>query len=208
MIRFSNLWVLFICLVLLQSCNTLYNTKIIKIEVIVPGRAKIQKDYKKVAIRYNNSNIASNPFSSSYFENSEILTEKTNNDSIASKIYYQFFTDYLREQQVFDTIIELKPVDFSDIALSDSLIFKKFMHNDIARIGIDSGVNIEVYHFSKLVKNYSSADSNKNIFCLSILNTDYIPNDKFRTLRLQPVPTCFYPSIFLLPSMEYILPVT
>ena len=166
MIRLSKPLILFISLVLLQSCNTLYNTKIIKIEVQVPGRAKIQKDYKKVAIRYNNSNIASNPFSNSYFENSEILTEKTNNDSIASKIYYELFTDYLREQQVFDTIIELNPVDFSDIALSDSLIFKKFMHNDIARIGIDSGVNFEVYYFSKLVKNYSSADSNKNIILL------------------------------------------
>lgn len=166
MIRFSNLWVLFISLVLLQSCNTLYNTKTIKIEVQVPGRAKIQKDYKKVAISYNNSNVASNPFSGSYFENSEVLTEKINNDSIASKIYYQLFTDYLRELQVFDTIIELKPVDFSDIALSDSLIFNKFASNDSARLEIDSGVNIEVYHFSKLVKNYLTADSNKNIILL------------------------------------------
>lgn len=166
MIRFSNLWVLFISLVLLQSCNTLYNTKTIKIEVQVPGKAKIQKDYKKIAIRYNNSNVASNPFSGSYFENSEVLTEKINNDSIASKIYYQLFTDYLRELQVFDTIIELKPVDFSDIALSDSLISNKFASNDSARLEIDSGVNIEVYHFSKLVKNYFTADSNKNIILL------------------------------------------
>jgi len=166
MIRLAKPLILFISLFLLQSCTTLYNTKIIKIEVQVPGRAKIQKDYKKVAISYNNSNIASNPFSNSYFENSEILTEKTNNDSIASKIYYELFTDYLRKQQVFDTIIELKPVDFSDIALSDSLIYKKFVHNDSARVEIDSGVNIEVYHFSKLVKNYSSADSNKNIILL------------------------------------------
>jgi len=166
MLRISNLWFPLICMVFLQSCTTMYNTKIIKIEVIVPGRAKIPSDYKKVAIRYNNSNVASNPFFNCYFEDSEKLIEKTNTDSIASEIYFQLFTDYLKKQQVFDTIIELKPNDFSDIALSDSLIYTRIMRNDSNQVEFISGVNSEVYHFSNFVNNYSSADSNKNTILL------------------------------------------
>jgi hypothetical protein len=144
----------------------MYNTRILKIEVKVPGRAKIPNDYKKLAIRYNNSNVASNPFFNYYFEDSEKLVEKTNTDSIASEIYFQLFTEQLKKQQFFDTIIELKPVDFSDIALSDSLIYKKMVSNDSNQVEIYSGVNSEVYNFSRFVKKYSSADSNKNVILL------------------------------------------
>lgn len=171
MCRFSNLWVLFICLAFLQSCNTMYNTKILKIEVQVPGRAKIPKDYKKVAIRYNNSNVAPNPFYSFYFEDSEKLTDKTNTDSIASEIYFQIFTDYLKAQQFFDTIIELEPVDFSNIALSDSLIFQRIYRNDGIQDISDTGVNNEVYKFSKFIKQNSVNDSNKNTILL--INPEY-----------------------------------
>ena len=171
MCRFSNLWVLFICLAFLQSCNTMYNTKIFKIEVQVPGRAKIPKDYKKVAIRYNNSNVAPNPFYSFYFEDSEKLTDKTNTDSIASEIYFQIFTDYLKVQQFFDTIIELEPVDFSNIALSDSLIFQRIYSNNGIQDISDTCVNNEVYKFSKFIKQNSVNDSNKNTILL--INPEY-----------------------------------
>lgn len=171
MCRFSNLWVLFICLAFLQSCNTVYNTKIINIEVQVPGSAKIPKDYKKVAIRYNNSNVAPNPFYSFYFEDSEKLMDKTNTDSIASEIYFQIFTDYLKVQQFFDTIIELEPVDFSNIALSDSLIFQRIYRNDGIQDISDTGVNNEVYKFSQFIKQHSVNDSNKNTILL--INPEY-----------------------------------
>ena len=171
MFRFSKLCILFICLAFLQSCNTMYNIKTIKIDVKVPGKAKIPSDYKKLAIRYNNSNVAPNPFFNYYFEDSEKLVEKTNTDSIASEIYFQLFTDYLKEQQVFDTVIELKPVDFSDIALSDSLIFGQFVRNDGIQDIPDTTVNNEVYHFSEFLKQYSAADSNKNTVLL--INPEY-----------------------------------
>ena len=171
MFRFSKLCILFICLAFLQSCNTMYNIKTIKIDVKVPGKAKIPSDYKKLAIRYNNSNVAPNPFFNYYFEDSEKLVEKTNTDSIASEIYFQLFTDYLKEQQVFDTVIELKPVDFSDIALSDSLIFEQFVRNDGIQDIPDTTVNNEVYHFSEFLKQYSAADSNKNTVLL--INPEY-----------------------------------
>jgi hypothetical protein len=148
-----------------------YNTKIINIEVQVPGRAKIPKDYKKVAIRYNNSNVAPNPFYSFYFEDSEKLMDKTNTDSIASEIYFQIFTDYLKVQQFFDTIIELEPVDFSNIALSDSLIFQRIYSNDGIQDISDTGVNNEVYKFSQFIKQHSVNDSNKNTILL--INPEY-----------------------------------
>ncbi|HSO86283.1 MAG TPA: DUF6340 family protein [Draconibacterium sp.] len=166
MSRFSNLWVLLICLVFLHSCNTLYNTKILKIEVIVPGRAKIPSDYNKVALRYNNINVAPNPFFNCYFEDDKKLYERTNTDSIASEIYYQIFTSELKKQQFFDTIIELNPVDFSGIALSDSLISRQMYRNDGIQDVPDTGLNIEVYKFSEFIKQYSAADSNKNTILL------------------------------------------
>ena len=166
MIRFSKIWVLFICLALLQSCTTMYNTKIIKIEVKLPGRAKIPNDYKKIAIRYNNSNVASNPVFNYYFEDDIKLPEITNIDSIASEIYFQLFTEQLKKQQFFDTIIELKPVDFSEIALSDSLIYRQMVGNDSTQVEVYSGVNSEVYNFARFVKKYTTTDSNKNVILL------------------------------------------
>lgn len=166
MIRFSKSWVLFICLAFLQSCTTMYNTKIIKIEVKLPGRAKIPNDYKKIAIRYNNSNVASNPVFNYYFEDDIKLPEITNIDSIASEIYFQLFTEQLKKQQFFDTIIELKPVDFSEIALSDSLIYRQMVGNDSNLVEVYSGVNSEVYNFARFVKKYTTTDSNKNVILL------------------------------------------
>jgi len=171
MFHFSKLGILFICIASLVSCNTMYNTKTIKIEVQVPGRAKIPKDYKKLAIRYNNSNVAPNPLFNYYFEDSEKLTEKVNTDSIASEIYYQVFIDELKKQQFFDTLIELKPVDFSDIALSDSLIYSSMARNDGIQDITDTVVNNEVYKFSEFIKQYSTSDSNKNTILL--INPEY-----------------------------------
>jgi hypothetical protein len=144
----------------------MYNTKIIKIEVKLPGRAKIPNDYKKIAIRYNNSNVASNPVFNYYFEDDIKLPEITNIDSIASEIYFQLFTEQLKKQQFFDTIIELKPVDFSEIALSDSLIYRQMVGNDSNQVEVYSGVNSEVYNFARFVKKYTTTDSNKNVILL------------------------------------------
>lgn len=151
--RSSKLIFLFLCLAILQSCSVVYTTRMVKIEVLVPGRAKIPNDYKKLAVRYNNSNVAPNPLFNYYFEDSEKLMEKINTDSIASEIYYQLFTDELKKQQVFDTIIELKPVDFSDISLSDSLIYKQMVNN-------------EVFNFARFLNQHSAADSNKKVILL------------------------------------------
>ncbi len=41
----------FVILAALQSCNTLYNTKVISIQILVPGKAKVPKDYLKLAVK-------------------------------------------------------------------------------------------------------------------------------------------------------------
>ena len=77
-----------------QGCNTLYNTKVIEIQVLVPGTARIPKDYTKLAVKYNNSNIAFNPAFASYFEDTTHFSDTRNLDSIASLIYFDVFTDF------------------------------------------------------------------------------------------------------------------
>jgi hypothetical protein len=133
----------------------------VKFEVLVPGNIKIPKDYKKTVIRYNNCNVAPNRFFNSYFEDAKKLSEITNTDSIASEIYYQVFAGQLKKQQVFDTIIELKPFDFSEIITSDSLIYKQLENNVKNQAEPFSGVNTEVYNFSRFLKKHEDLDSNK-----------------------------------------------
>jgi len=159
------------CLVVVQSCSLVYNTRILKIEVLVPGRTKIPKDYKKAVIRYNNSNVAPNQFFNYYFEDNNKLPEIINTDSIASEIYYQVFTEKLKNQQVFDTIIELKPFDFSDITISDSLIYKQIESNISNQSEQFSGMNTEVYQFSRFLKKYEDKDSNR--FKILFIDPEY-----------------------------------
>lgn len=171
MVRSSKLLFLFLSLAVLQSCSGVYTSQMLKIEVLVPGTAKIPKDYKKAVIRYNNSNVASNRFFNSYFEDDKKLPELNNTDSIASEIYYQIFTEQLKKQQVFDTIIELKPFDFSGIIVSDSLVYKQIENNISTQVEQFSGVNGEVYEFSRFLRKYSDTDSNK--FKIMLIDPEY-----------------------------------
>jgi hypothetical protein len=140
------------------SCNTFYNTKLIDIEIVEPGEIKISDEFRKIAIRYNNSNVSPNP----YFQNShfdDIIIENTTNiDSIASKIYYQYFLDEVRKQKFFDTIIEIAPQDFSNITILDTL-------NYVFDTEIDSILNDEkqreklnVFIFSNILNEHPIAN--------------------------------------------------
>lgn len=172
MVRSSKLIFLFLCLAILQSCSGVYNSRMLKIEVLVPGNAKIPKDYRKAVIRYNNSNVAPNRLFSSYFEDDKKLPELTNTDSIAAEIYYQVFAEQIKKQQAFDTIIELEPYDFSNIIISDSLIYKQMENNVNNKAEQFTGVSNEVYQFSQFLKKYDdAADSNK--FKILFIDPEY-----------------------------------
>lgn len=142
MIPFRLLLFLFYVLVILPGCNTLYQTKVIDIEIVEPGKVQIPAKYKKVAIRYNNCNVAPNTFFMQSQYNEKVLIDSTNLDSIASKIHYQYFVEELHNQQFFDSIAEIEAQDYSKVHITDTITYN---------IDFDSIVpkELNVYLFSK-----------------------------------------------------------
>ena len=153
-----------IMLALLQGCNTLYNSKTINIEVLIPGSAKINSEYRKVAVKYNNTNIAWNPVFAKHFEDTTTVIDRTNSDSIASKIYFDVFTRYLNETQYFDTVTVMPETDFSNVTISDSLVTKMLETPDsILKI---SRNRQEVIKLARLKRNFQEPGSEKNMVLL------------------------------------------
>lgn len=161
MFRLSTLIYIFICLILLQSCNTLQNVSTINLEIVIPGKIVIPPKYKTAAIRYNNCNVAANSNFSCYFEDNKKLTDNTNIDSIASEIYYQIFTSHLKNQQFFDTIFELTPMNYSDIEINDSLVYAQFEINNTTDSLQPLTANSEVFRFTKQINDFIDTDSKK-----------------------------------------------
>jgi hypothetical protein len=151
-------------LVLLQGCNTLYNSKTINIEVLIPGTAKINPEYRKVAVKYNNTNIAWNPAFAKHFEDTTTVIDRSNSDSVASKIYFDVFTRYLNEIQYFDTVTVLPETDFSNVAISDSLVTELFATpNAVLNISRNQQ---EVIKLARLKRNFQESGTGKNIVLL------------------------------------------
>lgn len=136
------LLLLFLFLVILQGCNTMYQIKVIDIEIVEPGAVKIPAGYKNIAVRYNNCNIAPNTYFMQSQYNNEIRIDSTNLDSIASKIHYQYFIDELRNQEFFDSIIEIEAQDYSHVQVIDTIKYN-FDFDSIAN------EELNVYLFSK-----------------------------------------------------------
>lgn len=152
----------FVFLAALQSCNTLYNTKVISIQVLVPGKAKTPKDYTKLAVKYNNSNIAFNPLFAGYFEDTTMIMDTKNLDSIASLVYFDVCTDFIRSQHYFDSVIVLKPVNFSNISISDSLIKSRLLQQNTMDSGKTELINSEVLKIAQFVNSFKSTGSKKD----------------------------------------------
>ena len=151
----------FVFLAALQSCNTLYNTKVISIQVLVPGKAKIPKDYTKLAVKYNNCNIALNPLFAGYFEDTTLIMDTKNVDSIASLVYFDVFTDFVSSQNNFDSVIVLEPSDLGKVTVSDSLVMNRLKQNttDSVKTGC---INPEVLKITHLVNSFKSTGSGKD----------------------------------------------
>ena len=150
----------------LQACNTLRNTKTINIEILVPGKAKIPSDYKKLAVQYNNCNVDWNSSFARYVEDNTEFIDYSNSDSVASMIYYGTFVDHISKQQFFDTIIERKPIQFSGVALSDSLVMQRFNAPDtLDSVGI-KGINPAVLKIARLTGSLIPTDSSKRTLLL------------------------------------------
>jgi hypothetical protein len=105
--------------VILQGCNTLYHYRLIDIEIVEPGGLNLPYKYSTAAIRYNNLNVAPNPFFAEYYIDTLVYTDTTNIDSIASKIYFDSFVLNLKQQFYFDSITELAPRNYSNVYLTE-----------------------------------------------------------------------------------------
>ena len=125
--KYSGFIVLFI---IFQSCNTLYNIRVIDIEVVEPAQILFPSGTKNIAVKYNNSNVSYNLNFAEYFEDSQIKTDSTNLDSIASEIYFESFFNYLNEQNIFDSITVLPKNYYSNVFFIDSLIKKTKTESD------------------------------------------------------------------------------
>ncbi len=172
-----------IMLFLLQGCNTLYNSKTINIEVLVPGAARIKPEYRKVALKYNNTNIAWNPVFAKHFEDTTTVIDRTNSDSVASKIYFDVFTRYLNEIQYFDTVTILPETDFTSIAISDSLVTEMFAAPE-AILNISRNQQ-EVIKLARLTRNFQGPKPGKNISLLIDPEYGFYTRNKIETIARQ-----------------------
>jgi len=143
---------LFFILMLTQACNTLYSTKTLNIEVLEPGKVKLPDGYSKLALRYNNTNISYNPIYAAYFIKGEKLLDTSNIDSIASWIYYDYVVTSLRQQDFLDTVIELKPADYSAIQVNDSLPMPVEMQLDSLSNENEETGKITAYTLSRFLR--------------------------------------------------------
>ena len=162
MFQYAKLALVLIFSIVLQSCNTLHNLSSINLEIIVPGTVKFPQEYKNMAVRYNNSNIAQNIHPSVYYEDNEKFRDTTNLDSFASEIYFQNFINNIKYQQFFDTVIELEPKNYRDIKLNDSLVISRLKMVDPADSGEQININIEVVNFAIMANTLSTDNSGKS----------------------------------------------
>lgn len=93
----------------LQGCNTLYRTSIVDIEVMIPAKVRLPHKYNHIAIKYNNTNVSYNPYFAMYSDGEQTLIDTVNLDSIAAVVYFQVFTDALKNNLLFDSVTILEP---------------------------------------------------------------------------------------------------
>ena len=111
-------------LILFTGCNTLYNNRMVKLEVMEPAKVVFPEDYKKLAIKYNNVNISYNKKFANYLIDTVQFTDITNLDSIASFTFYDSFLKNIKSQYFFENIAELPKSIRSNFTFNDTLLKK------------------------------------------------------------------------------------
>lgn len=142
----------FLILISALGCNTLYNTKTINIEVLEPGKVKFPDDYSRIALRYNNTNVAYNPKYSFYFNNNDKITDTGNLDSVASWVYFDYVLQSLRKEQTLDTVMELAAADYSTIQVNDSLPLPEEFKQDSVDFENENSGKLYSYVISRYLK--------------------------------------------------------
>lgn len=155
-----NLFLLLVLTVIFQGCNTLYNSRTTNIEVVVPGKIAIAPEYKKVAVRYNNCNVTQNPYFANYSENNKIFTDTSNIDSVASEIYFQIFIEHLKNQNFFDSIIELEPFNYSGVQIMDTFTNQINSINDTINNDNENPSKHTIRDLADLLKSFPTKQTN------------------------------------------------
>lgn len=150
-------FVLFV--LLFTGCNTLVNVRTINIEIAVPAKVRMPENFRTAAIRYNNCNVAPNPFFSDYIRDDNSYADTTNLDSIASKVYFQSFVETLKNQFFFDSIAEIESFDYSEFKISDPYELTNVLKSDSS--GLENMLHSEFAFpvLAVLIKSFQSPDS-------------------------------------------------
>ncbi len=87
--------------------------------------------------------------------------DKDNLDSIASWIYYDIFTDFIRSQHYFYSITVLEPSDFGKVTVSDSLVMNRLKQDTTGSVRTEL-INPGVLKITHLVNSFKSTGSKKD----------------------------------------------
>ncbi|MFV0591141.1 MAG: DUF6340 family protein [Draconibacterium sp.] len=148
---------------LFHGCASLFNTSSLKIEVIQPSfDIVLPKNYRKVAVRYNNVNVSQNPENLHYKYMGKPVSDMENLDSIASEIYFAYFLDGIRLQDFFDSVIELEPGSFSRSTVKDTLSFYQLSEIDTTAPPDTYAGYVNSYILSNYLKSYPVAQKSNS----------------------------------------------
>ena len=145
-----NIYFVILISLAVAGCNTLYNYRMAPIEIMEPGKFYFSDDSRKIAVRYNNSNVSYNPEFATYFEGETIKNDTSNIDSIASEIYFHSFFETLTNLHFFDTILEIKPGNYSNVVFSAYIMPTDSSLTDSTRLNIEQQNNATTHLYQLL----------------------------------------------------------
>ncbi|WP_320112503.1 DUF6340 family protein [Draconibacterium orientale] len=151
-----------ITLFVFASCNTLYNTKTIDIEIIEPSVLTISPEFRNIAVQYNNVNCSPNKYLNQYEEFGTQKTEEENSDSIASRIYFENCISELNNQAFFDTLLTLQERNYSTTKVLDTINYTPFFREDSATRVTMTTEQINVFNSSYFLQTNTSSVQSKS----------------------------------------------
>ena len=164
-----NIFSLIFITLMVAGCNTLYNYRMTPVEIMKPAKFYLPEDARKIAVRYNNSNVSFNPEYAPYFDGETIKKDTSNIDSIASEIYFHSFFEALTNLHFFDTIVEIKPGEYSNVAFSSLTLAGDTGHTDSTGLNMKMKNNVAV-QLSQLLKKSPAPTAPEN----SVIKLDSI----------------------------------
>ena len=126
--------------------------------MVEPGKVIIPEKFKTVAVKYNNINVAPNPFLEKGSFLGKEISDDQNLDSIASEVYFGYFVDELRKQDFFDTILEIEAENYSRINVLDTNYYRFSSNYDSILSDDMLRQKLNVFQFSKAIHEYPNYD--------------------------------------------------